>query len=424
MENLTKAQDIVRELGEPRSVPDYSLIVFRDENGSRTPYEVLGSGEPFQPSFWDRYRYDFVGFAVSDDPALSYRFSCQAFSGGFREAEHYTLHVFLKFRVTQPRTVVDKLTSDPLRRLRDEIESVLEQTGSILPYEEIVNSPQTLENRFLGATDVHPEVGTNLEHLETFATKLGFHLVEIKIRHHPAAGDLAATRAEIDAERERRKLEATQGTERQKEQHQGELAVLKAQNKQSVRFVERATELLDASKEQLVEALRHIAVNTDSARSLRETIRQFIELREEFTARVLNLGDQNGHGYVSLGQSVGGEGSGRLMAVTTETGPVVEEIEAMQAALAGLDCRPSEIRILAGHILHLLAELSLGQASDPEQITRYVEDLRAFCASIRLTDRLTRVEQREYFQKLNDTEQMRDIFRPEDERTAGEAKND
>jgi len=412
MENLTKMQDIVREVGDPRPIPGYSLVVFREENGGRVFYEVVGSRESFRPGLWDRYKYQFVAYAVSDDPELRYRFSHQLFFWDSERVHPYTVEIALLFRAADPGTLAEKLTSDPLRRLRNEIQEVLKLRAADIPYNRVRDDEFDLQKALLqnGKKD-QKTVDLNqtpFERLQALATTLGFHLRKVEIERNPTPDEIDLTKHERDEKNKQEKRAQTHKSQVKILQQEGEIEYLRALNDQQAQAVKRVTKLLDEGAKQLGEALKNIALNTDSAASLRETMRQFVDLRRELAGGLLGVshGDASPAGPSRL---TGGIVRG-LPSSEAAVDPLSQEIEKMRSSLDKLDCRPSELRTLAARILHLLAELSLGEEADEDHLQSYAKVLRQYCESIQLGSLIQTAEQHQYFQRLRDLPRMRRVF--------------
>lgn len=412
MENLTKMQDIVREVGDPRPIPGYSLVVFREENGGRVFYEVLGGGESFRPGLWDRYKYQFVAYAVSDDPELRYRFSHQLFFWDSERVHPYTVEIALLFRTADSRTLAEKLTSDPLRRLRNEIQEVLKLRAAAIPYVQVRDDhfdlrKALLENGKEDQTTVDV-IQTPFERLQAFATTVGFFLKAVEIERNPTPDELDLTEHERDEKNKQKKREQTHKTTMEITLQEGEIEYLRALNDQQAQAVKRVTKLLDEGAKQLGEALKNIALNTDSAASLRETMRQFVDLRRELASGLLGVSHEDAS-QAGPTRLTGGIVRG-LPSPEAAGDPLSQEIEKMRSSLDRLDCRPSELRNLAARILHLLAELSLGKEADEDHLQSYAKLLRQYCESIQLGSLIETAEQHQYFRRLRDLPKMRRIF--------------
>lgn len=415
MGNLTREQGIVRDLGEPRPVPGHSLVVFREEVGGRIFHQKLQSGERFRPGPVERFRKSFFGYAVSEDPELRYRFSHQVRSGGFDAADDYTLHVSLLFHVEDPGVVAEKVASDPLARIRDEIESVLERQALSIPYQEVRSEAFDPGAEFLngrGASGEEATSTTNLVRFQAFARHLGIALADVEITRRLPAGDQEVQNHTLREERQRAKNTESGKTEKQELEHEGELDARKARLRNRTRAIERATEVFDKGAEQLTSVLEHIAHNTDSARALRDTIQEFGKLRAEIESGLLAYQ----HSPVAPGISVlEGSVSQPLLGPAGHGEPLARELRKMAEILPGLDCRPSEIRGLAARVLHLLAELSLGQGADEAKLTAYHDDLHHYCRSIGISQAFQTTEQSDYVRRLWDLERMRKAFQDSSE---------
>ena len=321
MENLTKEMGLVGKLEEPRPKPGYTLVVFREVDGGHELVDTLPDGARFRPGLLAGLGKRFRARAVTTDPALRDHFDVRLSAVGGSESVHVNLTVHLIYSIVSPATVAMRVDKDPLRRLRKEIEAVLESEALKVDRKGAENKAFDLEGALLHLREFQRKASDgrgNLDRFRSFAQSLGFDLQTVEIVRTPTAEELDEAKGLEKQERVRRELAQTEITKRFEANETEEtkrvrigaarptrlmevdadkdVESLRADRDFSIHAVKRVTYLMDQGVERLNEALKTIAHNTDSARSLRETMRELVGLRQELGAGMLQAADGGGPG--------------------------------------------------------------------------------------------------------------------------------
>jgi len=437
MENLTKEMGLVGKLEEPRPKPGYTLVVFREVDGGHELVDTLPDGARFRPGLLAGLGKRFRARAVTTDPALRDHFDVRLSAVGGSESVHVNLTVHLIYSIVSPATVAMRVDKDPLRRLRKEIEAVLESEALKVDRKDAENKAFDLEGALLHLREFQRKASDgrgNLDRFRSFAQSLGFDLQTLEIVRTPTAEELDEAKGLEKQERVRRELAQTEITKRFEANETEEtkrvrigaarptrlmevdadkdVESLRADRDFSIHAVKRVTYLMDQGVERLNEALKTIAHNTDSARSLRETMRELVGLRQELGAGMLQAADGGGPGGRFLAAEAPPQALPGLSdhIAPPDGGPLFEEIGTMYTVLAGLDCRPSERSELAARVLHLLAELSRGERADPERLAEDSRALQEYRDSIAFGTIVRDVDQHDYFKRLQDLDRMKRAF--------------
>jgi hypothetical protein len=168
--NLTKEMRLAFLVPVLGHKPGHDVVVVDQEGGQRP--RLLGPGEGPKRG-WFRKTVSTVAYAVPNAPNLRHDFSRP---GQTVDQQHsFTLHYRVEFRIAAPVVLVERLASDPLQRLEDEVHSLLGGKVRLLAWEAIVEEGEDLGERLLLEADAERSDGPSLLHrLQAFASHLGF----------------------------------------------------------------------------------------------------------------------------------------------------------------------------------------------------------------------------------------------------------
>jgi TIR domain len=203
MENLTFEQKVVVNQDGLDSLPGYTVVVFeRSGRNGQIFHRLVEPGERFQSErrlpFWDPAR---KFFAVAVNRAvLSYTFDMPVTLDD--HLHKFTLGFHFEYRVADPRRVAELREQDPLRRLCDEIMTVVGKSCAEQKWEMVRDRFKELEAVVLSGERAG---------LVRYAGGLGLEIVSVELdRQLPEDEEVEFERswrqAEIDIVDERRRM--------------------------------------------------------------------------------------------------------------------------------------------------------------------------------------------------------------------------
>ncbi len=123
--NLTEGEKLVRRLLEPAPHPDHYLLVFKRTGKEWKLRLAVGPGEVYKKPFFESPD-SLVAYIVPSDRHLRYRPEPRTFRT-HDQLHSFTLQLTLEYRVSDPASLIQKLEQDPLRRVVEELDSILQQ---------------------------------------------------------------------------------------------------------------------------------------------------------------------------------------------------------------------------------------------------------------------------------------------------------
>lgn len=362
MSNLTLKQGIVKFVSGVDPISDHDLVVFKQVGQGREPYTVVPSGGRFRPGLMDRLAATFFAYAVTRDQDLRYRFTEVFLSSD--QVDPFSLDFVLALRVADPLRIVEKLETDPVKRLEDEVKEVLRfavtRMGRIA-IERPVSEVERLALEEEGTDDTGLRM-TNLARLRNFAFQLGLDLKGIQFLRYLTEEAVAPEQARIGESRRRRVKEETAKTDFQNLQIVGAFSEYEARRGNAIRDVLRVRELTDAAAKSLERSLNNIADRVDSAPALRSALAEMVHIRSELGQLAEGSTPQL---EVAPGALVGSLQSPLL---TSEQSPLADLISRMFSLFEG---QPLARHRLYSAVLHLLGELVLDGAADEPTLDHY-----------------------------------------------------
>jgi regulator of protease activity HflC (stomatin/prohibitin superfamily) len=191
-ENLTRSLNLACNAPDCSPIPSHDLVIFKKIGSVGLEFrEVVPVGKRFRKKFWDRGNFE--AFAVKRHENLNYAFSHPV--KHIDPKHHFIMHFRLYYEVTDPRRVVEKLESDPLKELKVQAVTLLGHTARHLDWEIVVNESEF--ERSILEYETPSEEGiefSNLERLRQIASATGLNVKSISIqRSLPKEEDVAKT---------------------------------------------------------------------------------------------------------------------------------------------------------------------------------------------------------------------------------------
>jgi hypothetical protein len=425
MSNLTISENLVREV-PLAPLPAHALVVYKMINGGRTYQAELSPEQQFQEektSWWKRFRSDppsYLAYAVNLNEQLRLQFSRRVLLQN--QVDVFDLIFKLKYHVSSPRRVVERLSEDPLLKLQNEIIDLVTVIVSNEEWDAIRDRFNIVADKALAHTQ---------DEIFDQAVHWGFAVDSLRLERQLPEGviDPIFTKREKDLEIEKRRFEAEAekkrasieyqktlhqatlehestlhkgGLEaRQQEAHHGhtlqqeereyELKKLELKHQDSLRRQEEESRMARMVLENLltdnelmrqikaggadaaVEAFKNIAGETNSPRQLEEVFNVLRRLKQ------LSGGDGGG-APASDAQSLGGLNIsvGLLSAPNGEGGclpKVAQLLSSSFQAVGAVSYTAEEKTRLLSAMAHLAAEAMLGEEADDDKLKAYRERL-------------------------------------------------
>lgn len=414
MTNLTADTRLVRLLETPRTAGGCHVVVFKESRGGRTLSQILPPGQPFRPSWLDRFG-NYAAYAVSADPARRHTFSRQLTVGTGKTRDHFTCKMVLEYRVAHPEVVADLVEHDPLGALVDTASDALERRAETITFESLVDTDFDVEAYVLERGDHSPPDGgaTEEERLHERALDLGLEVRRVNIvRTHSVRM--------IEHGEKRRDIELESHVEEKELEVEERLAPLRARVAYQTELaggplasLRRGNRMLESVTASVETVLGHIAGDIDSsaelgeaARELSGAVRELVAARQAITEAV--------SGADTPAAIAGSAPKGRLLPATApSSSPLVRELRDLASALDGLDPTDHAVRGLAGRVLRVLGAICLDDGVDggANGAVASADDLDRFCGTVDLSPLWKDQRRFEYFGRFRRIERLRDELR-------------
>jgi hypothetical protein len=403
MSNITKETGLVKVTKKVGPIPNCDVVIFKQLGGdTKEYYSTLAPNQKLKKKRLFDSASDLVGYAVSRDQNLHDEFSQKFLSGDQRGS--FTLTFTMAYSVSNPRTITEKLSTDPLNRLRKEVVNVLGGTVRQLGWSTITDGNQDIESLALQHEKLDKSDGsgkllpTNWEHLRDFADALGIELKQIsftlKLSEHSAPiVDVAIKEGEKIKESEH---EAAMAEQRRKAKLKQQEALDNVERQEKIRTIERRQEFNDQVAQEILVKIKEGEVNS---------LPQFIESLNQ-------LGIQGSFGTPRREPSVSASlGSTPTLSLSApESSYLAKLIDQVFILFGDLNCEYQDKKRLFAGILHLLGELSLGTEADNDKVEYYSEELRTHFRSLFDDVDNMNQEQTDMMYKLLNTEVLKKKF--------------
>lgn len=348
MPNLTLGK-VIKLLSEPSPVEDHDLIVFEESQGRKKLIKVVKANEEPQKkkswlTRWFSPNSSYLVYAVNLDKYLDTRFTrrIDRFSAG--ETKYFDLVFDVKFRVVNSESLARRYVAnpdkDPVTRLQDAIHEAIEETLN-----DNTVSWNMIRHKFSEVKkDVISEAVTRTRDLADYlglqvnSINLSLRLPEIITQHE---GELE--KIEMDGEKESKKIDVETSL---------------SDKKKRLGFAKAGDEILTAAVDAVKKSLDNIAEDTRTVDILIQSTRKLIELVNNPTGQILDVPNAlSGADRPKISSHASGS-MGRIRDNLNTTFDAVNQIS----------CDAEQRRLLLSTLLHLIAELMMGDESDDEKV--------------------------------------------------------
>jgi hypothetical protein len=390
MGSLTQEARLVKYVNGVDPMPDHYLVVFKKVGNGRRFHATLSAGEKLRRSIFASPS-SFITYAVPSDTDLRHRFNRPYQT--HEQTHSFILYFTVEYRISDPRALVEKLDSDPLQRLEDEIHSAILQTTKLLSWPDIEQEQIDLEYLLFQATSGTAGTISNLEKLKLFAQAQGIEVRRIAVSRKLPKDEI---RAPVVRKLEQQRREMMMAHHDTALLEQGQRQTLEAQDKGFARRQGVADGIAANTS-------RAISQATDGVRSFRDihnAIGEFVGIQNTI------LGIASGSGQVDAGNvpSLPASPAGGLLAASASaTTPLATLLAEICAHLGGMACDTNERTQMLSLALHLVAEVLRGNQKSDETLERYRKALEG--KSTDLISVLSR-EQLKFLQRLQETPQL------------------
>lgn len=388
MTNLTQEQNLVRYVPGVDSVPDHYLVVYKQIGAAREFRGCLLPGEKLKRNLFESPE-SFVAYAVPRDEHLRFRFSRA--HDTHDQVHSFTLYFTVEYRVANPVLLLEKLHSDPIRRLEQEIDTVLAQAKKSVDWATIEREDIDLENVLFFRTALGDTI-SNLEKLRRFALGQGLELDRIAVSRRLADADVRGSKQIALSLQEQQVVFAKHGVEETRKTLQQDLGLQLAARRKGF---ERTQIIADNYTKNTARALDQITDGIRSFQGLQDAVRHTAALQSSVL------------GMVGGSLPSGHPGAGTVAALpvaASDEDPLRELLTEICSRLGSLACEHNRRRQLLSTCLHLVAEATRLEEANEDTLALYNGALEGLLAD------LIRVLQREeiqFLRQLQDSEKLR-----------------
>lgn len=379
--NLTKERRLAFLIPEFSHKPGHDVVVVEQEGeGPRLvgPKEVL-KGK------WYRRAASFVAYAVPRARNLRHHFSRPWQTGDQRHS--FTLHYRLELRIQDPVRLVERLTSDPLQQLEDEVDALVGARVRRLAWDVIVQEGENFEDHLLPEARAKTEDQPSLcDSLRDFASDLGLEVTRIGVsRTLPETEPVLMNEIE---EKKRLVRDLEHETDLHRERLQLEKEALADRRKLAAAQSAAVRSWVSASGEQGARALGKMVDNIESPGGLPLAVQAVID-----GVRILNGAESRPH------KGIPGSTPSALLGVGAATDAKLSWLlTELTHQFVRLPCDTSERKDLLSAALHLVGE-AIREEADGRVLQHYRQMIdEGFLRNVDVLDR----EQNQLFKRLKD----------------------
>jgi hypothetical protein len=369
--------------------PGSDLVVLKHAQSGLVFDRVIPDGQPVEQGKWLSRIFkndaEYVCYVVNRDPHLQHNFSTQ-----IEHTSHghsFGLDYVLMFSISNPRTIVERLNDDPVRKLELTVKGTVDAEARKIGWEK-------LSSNVLGSAgeDLTKDIlDRRLSGLQEFAGKYGIALQSVELMWHLGAEEVADIQAEVKGKKTKKLAEIRTDTAKTELVSQHELDVLKAQQDAEINAIKRREQLYDIALEKTGVALHNVADKINTAEGLRHVY-------EVVRETALDHGQQAGLPAHKSGSALtAGEPERTGFAI----GSIIDEALRQTQSLS---CTASDKRQLLSCVLHLIAECYVDSSSDQKRLDEYIEVIRKIVSR---TSRPLSPEQYSYFRRTLDVDALK-----------------
>ena len=215
MPNLTITEEVAREV-PLAPIPGHALVVYKQVDEGRSFFHELSPEQQFKEektAWWKRFISNppsYVAFAINLNEDLNLKFSRRVLLQD--HVSSFDLLFKLKYSVTNPRRVADRLTADPLNNLQNGIVDIVTEVVSNREWDSIRNSFNVVAEDTIALTK---------SGCDKLAAHWGFEIRTLRLERQLLEGDIkpAKTQREKVLEIETLRAEAEAAKERDSIEH-------------------------------------------------------------------------------------------------------------------------------------------------------------------------------------------------------------
>jgi hypothetical protein len=423
MSNLTISENLVREV-PLAPIPGHALVVYKRINGGRTFQAELSPEEQFKEektSWWKRYLSDppsYTAYAVNLNEQLKLKFSRRILLQN--QIDGFDLIFRLKYRISSPRKVVERISEDPLSNLQNEIIDIVADVFSNAEWDAI-------RDRFNPIAD--DALAITRDEIDALAAHWGFTIETLKLERQlpepelqiglikkEKTGEVERHRIEAEAEKKRREIEHQKALHQAGLDHEGTLYNVGLEQKRqevqhghtlrqekldyerkqkeleyqnSLHGQELENRLAKMLQENLlsdndlmrkirtggadaaVEALKNIAGETTSPRQLEEALNVLQRLALKQPSGGARMADMQVLGAMKAPAALLSAQNGELGVLPK----VAELLMITFQVVEGVSYTAAEKTRLLSALMHLAAEAMLGEEADEEKLKVHQKNL-------------------------------------------------
>ena len=399
MTNLTRGAGVVHELDSLDSlIPPTGtrLAVFRRTRQGERFHGVLEPGEAMRP-LWFQSRSSFRLLAISTDPNLRHEFS-QSYL--HRDQVHnFDLHFRIEYRVSNPQTLVETLSRDPLARIEEEISTLLGRSVRDMEWIEVQREPHRVGERTLLTEQASSDgrLQSPLVRLRKLSEDYGIELLDVSVTCRLGERGVRQDLLKVDSEYEREELQEGLATAELRRLGEKNIQYKEKELEREIATVDRSRQMADHMLNHLNRALEKVADGVDSAPSLRQAIVELAKLQSELHGLTSTIGP--------VASALEGARPRVLPRAVSYLDGERELMDSLIEHVSDLDCPADVQRRVLGKALQVQGEVLQGEEENGELLERRIEELTGLLdGSIRA---LRNPEQRKFFRDLCDVEWWR-----------------
>ncbi len=409
--NLTLEHRIVQPASDIHPVPGYDLVIFKQlgEGEGRKFRQVLKPNRKLDKRFYETLD-SFLAFKVTRDRQKRYRFDRLVLMRD--NTRSFTLNVTMSYAVKDPRVIVERLESDPLRRIKDEVCEVLAGLAASLSWADVlswetiqadakestkdrVDKPTSILDQEI--SDSTGQVCTTLVLLQRFAEDLGLEILNLALGRTLPEHAIEVGIEDIRTENKLKLGDLGQKLTLQKERHLSEQ-----------HGYQRVRAGLDSVADSLIGMLTKASGQVENFSEMKQAMTDLQALKyqlTELTAPTAVIMPSTAGAPAVIGAPRAALGPGRS-ATGENSGELDALLKHLLYQLGSLDVEVR--RPLLSAALHLLGEIILDGEDDDGRVTEHSKQLENHYKTMRRE--LSR-DQIAVLRRLLDTETVREDLR-------------
>ena len=368
--------------------PGSDLVVLKHAQSGLLFDRVISDGQPVEQGKWISRIFkndaEYVCYVVNRDPHLQHSFTTQ-----IEHTSHghgFGLDYVLMFSVSNPRTVVERLNDDPVRKVELAVKGTVDAEARKIGWERLSSNVLELAGEEL-TKDI---LDRRLTGLQEFAGKYGIVLQSVGLTWHLGAEEVADIQAEVKGKQTKKLAEIRADTARTELVSQHELDVLRAQQDAQINAIKRRERVYDIGVEKFEVAAGNIVDKVNSP----EALRHVYEVVRETALDHSQPPGLPAHRAAALPAA---DATGTGLAI----GNVIDEALSQTQSFSS---SASDKRRLLGSLLHLIAECYTSSSDQQTTTEEYVKVIKEI---VKRTNRPLSDEQYSYFRRTLDVDALR-----------------